>query len=107
MTLFSPGGVRCSVDKLLVIQQLRFFNGEAIDPRWRVWMDLPLPREFATHFPIRLTLYSMLTGPDDYDTPSNEIYCPCGETMHWASGSVGEALELSRNHLRKKHGRMM
>ena len=84
---------------MIVIDRLLWYN-----PHYQRMVSLP---SLSNHHPIRLTLYSMLTGPNDCDTPSNEIYCPCDEKIPWRSGSVGEALELSRNHLREKYGKLL
>ena len=91
------------MQRVLVITQLRWFN-PTTHPRWHGWQALPLPQEFSTFFPIDLTPDSFLTGPDDYDTPSNTIYCPCGKEIHWSSQSVGEAWRLVQAEL-KEHGK--
>jgi hypothetical protein len=87
------------VTTMIVIDRLLWYN-----PHYQRMVPLPL---LSNHHPIRLTLYSMMTSPSDYDMPSDQIDCPCGEEIPWKTGSVGEALELSRNHLREKHGKLL
>lgn len=69
-----------------IIRQLLWFN-----PNYR-----------RDSFAFPFSLDSFTTGPSDYDTPSDEIYCPCDEIIRW-NGNVGEAVRLCRDHART-HG---
>lgn len=65
-------------------------------PEWQLdadWHETPLSFDAFT------------TGASDYDTPSDEIYCPCGAMVSrtW-DGNVGEALREIYAHCKKaKH----
>ncbi len=50
-----------------------------------------------------LTVASFLTGPSDYDTASDELYCPCGDTLEWPDGSLGTAIQVAEKHIQEKH----
>jgi len=57
-------------------------------------IHIPFPWEI---FDIPLSYDAFLTGPSDYDSLSDEIYCPCGQVLSW-DGTVGEALRLIDDH---------
>ena len=38
------------------------------------------------------------TGPSDYDTPSDEAYCPCGAELPWREGTLGDLLRVVLAH---------
>lgn len=45
-----------------------------------------------------LNLDGFMTGPSDYDTSSDEVYCPCGATLPGWDGSAGELLRMIYRH---------
>lgn len=45
-----------------------------------------------------LDLDGFTTGPSDYDTPSDEVYCPCGATLDGWDGTAGHLLRLIHHH---------
>lgn len=61
------------------------------------------PEEGVTHFAYPLTAASFFTGPSDYDTPSDELYCPCGEILRWEDRNLGSAVELADEHIGEAH----
>lgn len=60
--------------------------------------------EYEDYFPWPLTADSFKTGPSDYDVPSDEIYCPCGDVIDWEwPHSVGGGADAVAEHIRAKH----
>lgn len=45
-----------------------------------------------------LDLDDFVTGPSDYDMPSDEVYCPCGATLPGWDGSAGTLLRMIYQH---------
>jgi hypothetical protein len=59
--------------------------------------------EGADYFASPLAVASFFTGPSDYEMPSDELYCPCGATIHWPDGNLGTAVELVEEHVGEAH----
>lgn len=55
------------------------------------------------HFETPLTAASFMTGASDYDTISDELYCPCGATLSWDDGNLGTAVEVAEQHIAETH----
>jgi hypothetical protein len=51
----------------------------------------------ADYFGWPLSYDDFTTGPSDHEMPSDEIYCPCGETMPW-DGDAGDLLRRIDDH---------
>lgn len=85
-------------------------------PVWRRAGDLVLTRatghrdfrvenhsiELRDYFEAPLDLDSFLTGPSDYEMPSDEVYCPCGDALGGWDGTAGELLRLIYQHCENK-----
>lgn len=52
----------------------------------------------ADFFSTPLDLDDFATGPSDYDTPSDEVYCPCGATLPDWDGTAGDLLRMIYGH---------
>lgn len=52
----------------------------------------------ADWYSMPLDLDDFMTGPSDYDSPSDEVYCPCGATLPEWDGTAGELLRLIYRH---------
>jgi len=52
----------------------------------------------ADFFPWPLDLDGFTTGPSDYDMSSDEVYCPCGDTLSGWDGTAGHLLRLIYQH---------
>jgi hypothetical protein len=61
------------------------------------------PQPGADYFESPLTPASFGTGCSDYDTPSDELYCPCGATLEWPDGNLGTAIEIADEHIVEAH----
>lgn len=61
------------------------------------------PAEGEHHFASPLTPASFLTGCSDYDTASDELYCPCGVTLDWPDRMLGTAIEIADEHIVEAH----
>lgn len=48
-----------------------------------------------------LDLDAFNTGASDYDTPADELYCPCGATLPGWDGNVATALRMIFDHCAK------
>jgi len=91
----------------------------SIDRRFAVWrnpiLDLWVPAgtqhrrvfyargpEFgvgsADYYSWPLDLDDFVTGASEYDSPSDEIYCPCGATLVGWDGSAGHLLRAIDAH---------
>lgn len=55
------------------------------------------------YFESPLTIASFFTGPSDYDTPSNELYCPCNAILDWDDYNLGTAVEAAEAHIAEAH----
>lgn len=55
----------------------------------------------ADYYDWPLDYDSFMTGPSDYDMPSDEVYCPCGETLAPWDGTAGELLRMIYRHCAK------
>jgi hypothetical protein len=53
-----------------------------------------------------LSYDDFVTGPSDYDVPSDEIYCPCGVTLPW-DGDAGDLLRRIDDHCKATPGHPM
>lgn len=54
--------------------------------------------ESRDFFPWPMDLDGFTTGPSDYDSPSDEVYCPCGATLPGWDGTAGHLLRLIHHH---------
>jgi hypothetical protein len=55
----------------------------------------PLPQKDYFEFPLNYD--DFLTGVSDYDTNSDEIYCPCDTMLPW-DGTAGDLLRRIAQH---------
>lgn len=61
------------------------------------------PQLGEEYFESPLTVASFFTGCSDYDTPSDELYCPCGATLPWDDRNLGTAVEIAQEHIAEAH----
>jgi hypothetical protein len=61
------------------------------------------PQPGEDHFESPLTPGSFTSGCSDYDTPSDELYCPCGVTLDWPDRNLGTAIEIAQEHIDEAH----
>lgn len=62
---------------------------------------------FSEIFEVPLSYDGFRTGPSDYENPSDEIYCPCGETLRWLNGDAGDLLRRIDDHCKATPGHPM
>lgn len=59
--------------------------------------------ELVDYFPTPLGLDCFRIGASDYDIVGDELYCPCGETLRWESGVIGDAVDIAGEHMEDAH----
>lgn len=54
----------------------------------------------ATHHSWPMVYDNFATGSSDYDMASDEVYCPCGETLSCWDGTAGQLIRMIDQHCR-------